>query len=138
MTSRRRQKAPSAGASRPIRVAERVRAELSEMLLRGKVRDPGAKEVIISDVKVSADLSHARVYLRTLAEADPGRRTRAVEALTRAAGFLRRELGPRLELRRVPELEFFWDELVDSANRMEAIFHEIAEGDSDSGEKETE
>lgn len=109
---------------RADRVAERLRAELSDLLLRGRLRDPGAKNVLISDVKLTDDLSQARIYLRTLDDADSKRQARVVAAFERAAGFLRKELAPKLKLRRVPELQFFWDDLVDRALRIEAILSE--------------
>ena len=83
---------------RADRVAERLRAELSELLLRGRVRDPGAKDVVVSAVRVTDDLSLARVYVRVLQEADARRKQRVVAALTRASGFLRRELAAKLKL----------------------------------------
>lgn len=115
---------------RADRVAERLRAELSDLLLRGRLRDPGAKNVLISDVKVTDDLSQARIYLRTLEEADSRRQDRVVAAFERAAGFLRKELAPKLKLRRVPELRFFWDDLIDRAMRIEAILHETRDDES--------
>ena len=116
---------------RSDRVAERLRVELSELLLRGRLRDPGAKNVLVSDVKISDDLSQARIYLRTLEEADDRRQARVVEAFERAAGFLRKELAPKLGLRRVPELRFFWDDLLDRAMRIEAILDETRSGNDE-------
>ena len=115
------------GQSRPARVGERVRAELSEMLLRGEVRDPRVRDVVISAVRMSGDLSIAKVYVRTLAEATPEQRRRVVEGLDKAAGFLRRQLGPKLQFRRTPELQFLWDEIIDQAVEMERVFAELAE-----------
>ncbi|HJL03452.1 MAG TPA: 30S ribosome-binding factor RbfA [Polyangiaceae bacterium LLY-WYZ-15_(1-7)] len=112
---------------RADRVAERLRAELSELLLRGRVRDPGAKDVVVSAVRVTDDLSLARVYVRVLQEADARRKQRVVAALTRASGFLRRELAAKLKLRRAVDLEFFWDEQVDRVERLERIFDELSE-----------
>lgn len=117
-------KGPQSEPKRSDRVAERLRVELSELLLRGRLRDPGAKNVLISDVKITDDLSQARIYLRTLDDADHRRKDRVVEAFERAAGFLRKELAPKLKLRRVPELRFFWDDLFDRAMRIEAILEE--------------
>ena len=114
---------------RSDRVAERLRIELSDILLRGRLRDPGAKNVLVSDVKISDDLSQARIYLRTLEQADDRRQQRVVEAFERAAGFLRKELAPKLGLRRVPELRFFWDDLLDRAMRIEAILDETRRSD---------
>ncbi|MBW2510292.1 MAG: 30S ribosome-binding factor RbfA [Deltaproteobacteria bacterium] len=115
------------GFRRADRVAERIRSELMDLVLRGSVRDPAAKDVVVSAVRVTDDLSIARVYVRVLEEIDADRQDAVVEALRRATGFLRRELGHRLQLRHVPSLEFFWDDVVDSALRIESILDEISE-----------
>ncbi len=98
-----------------------------ELLLRGSVRDPAARDVVVSAVRMTDDLSIARVYVRVLEEIGPDRQDAVVEALGRASGFLRREIGQRLQLRHVPSLEFYWDEVVDSALRIESILDEIRE-----------
>jgi len=98
-----------------------------ELMLRGSVRDPAAKDVVVSAVRMTDDLSIARVYVRVLEEIDSDRQDLVVEALQRASGFLRREIGQRLHLRHVPSLEFYWDEVVDSALRIESILDEIRE-----------
>jgi ribosome-binding factor A len=115
------------GFRRADRVAERIRSELMDLLLRGSVRDPAAKDVVVSAVRVTDDLSIARVYVRVLDEIDTDHQEGVVEALRRATGFLRRELGHRLQLRHVPALQFYWDDVVDSALRIESILDEISE-----------
>lgn len=124
----------SGDVKRADRVAERLRAELMELLLRGAVRDPAAEGVLVSAVKVSDDLGHARIYIRLLeTETDERRREAAVAAMTRATGFLRRELARRVRLRKMPELEFYWDEVVDSAARIESILEDVRADDEDEG-----
>jgi ribosome-binding factor A len=115
------------GFRRADRVAERIRSELMDLLLRGSVRDPAAKDVVVSAVRMTDDLSIARVYVRVLEEIGSDRQDGVVDALGRATGFLRRELGHRLQLRHVPSLEFYWDDVVDSALRIESILDEIRE-----------
>jgi ribosome-binding factor A len=96
------------------------------LLVRGTVRDPSAADCCVTAVKVSDDLSHARVYVRLLrAEVSEQERARAVAALNHAAGFLRRELAPLINLKYQPELRFFWDEGIDQAARIEALLSEI-------------
>jgi ribosome-binding factor A len=113
--------------SRAARVADGIRAELMDLLLRGEVRDPDAKGVMISGVKLTDDLRSARVMVRIVdgTEPDEARRTRAVKALTRASGFLRGAIGRKLALRFAPELHFHWDEGVDHALRLETLLDEI-------------
>lgn len=115
------------GASRAERVGERVRAEIADLVLRGRLRDPLTRDVVISGVKMTPDLQTAYVYVRVLQEVDERRKARVVEGLNRAAGFVRKEIAPKLGLRRVPELRFFWDEVVDTAQRLDALFAEIDE-----------
>lgn len=98
--------------------------ELAELFQRGELRDPRVRDVIVSDVRVTADLQIARVYVRLLND-QPSRHQSVVDVLNHAAGFLRRQLGRRLELRRAPELEFFWDETIDRALRMEELLDEL-------------
>lgn len=121
-----------APAKRSVRVAERVRAELMDLLLRGAVKDPRASAVVVTDVRVTDDLRLARVYVRLL-ESDPSarRRREAIDALGHAGGFLRREIAAKLQLKHTPELRFEWDELADSAGRIERVLEEIREEDSD-------
>lgn len=118
---------------RADRVAERVRAELMDMLLRGVVRDPRAKDVVISAVRVTDDLGIARVYIRLLDSADEKRREAAVEAMSSAAGYIRRQLGPRLATKKTPALEFFWDDVIDAGLRIEEVLHEL-NADGEGGE----
>ncbi len=125
------------GFRRADRVAERIRAELMELLLRGAVRDPAARDVVVSGVRVTDDLSIARIYVRVLEELGPDQQEKVVEALKRAGGFLRRELGHRLQLRHVPSLDFFWDEVVDSALRIESILDELREESGASNPEES-
>jgi len=106
-----------------------------DLLLRGAVHEPAAKDVVVSAVRVTDDLSIARVYVRVLEEIGPDRQDAVVSALDRARGFIRRELGHRLQLRHVPSLEFFWDDVVDSGIRIESILDEIRD---DSGSEPEE
>jgi ribosome-binding factor A len=114
-----------ASGRRAERVAERIRIELMDLLVRGVVRDPDAVDCFVTAVRVTDDLRHARIWVRTLqAEADEAKRTRVVAALNRASGFLRRELAPRLQLKHQPELRFVWDEGEERAARIEALLAE--------------
>jgi ribosome-binding factor A len=110
---------------RPDRVGDRIREELSEMLSRGVVHDPGIGFITLTRTKVSPDLQLARVYYTTMGNANAKRETAA--ALRRATPFFRRQLGERLGLRRVPELEFRFDESVEQQDRIEQILRELHE-----------
>jgi len=110
---------------RPDRVGDQVRQELSELLARGVVHDPGIGFITITRVQVTADLQLARVYYTTMG--DQNARKDTAKALKRATPFLRRHVGERLQLRRVPELEFRFDESVAHQDRIEQILRDLHE-----------
>ena len=100
-------------------------------MLRGSVREPAAKDVVVSAVRMTDDLSIAKVYVRVLEEIGSEQQEAVVEALERASGFLRRELGRRLQLRHVPSLRFYWDDVVDSGLRIESILDELGAAETE-------
>jgi len=93
------------------------------MLSRGAVHDPGIGFITITRVKVSADLQMARVFYTSLGDEKARRDT--ARALDRATPYLRRQVGGRLQLRRVPELEFRFDESIANQDRIEQILREL-------------
>jgi ribosome-binding factor A len=108
---------------RPDRVGEQIREELSEMLSRGMVHDPGIGFITLTRVQVTPDLLLARVFYTSLG--DPAARKATARALERATPFLRRQIGSRMRLRRVPELDFRFDESVGHQDRIEQILREL-------------
>jgi ribosome-binding factor A len=108
--------------SRPDRVADQLRAELAQLLGRD-VHDPGIGFVTLTRVHLSPDLQVARVYYTALGD-EAGRRNTA-RALDRASPFLRRQVGSRLRLKRVPALTFVYDESIAGQDRIEQILNEI-------------
>jgi ribosome-binding factor A len=108
---------------RPDRVGDQIRQELSELLSRGAVHDPGIGFITITRVRVSADLQVAHVYYTSLG--DPKARRETAKALGRATPFFRRQIGARLQLRRVPELDFRFDEAVEHQDRIEQILRDL-------------
>ena len=113
------------------RIAEQLREEVSQILAT-EVADPGVGLVTVSRVKVSPDLSLARVYWTLLGDAAEKKRT--TKALQRAAPFVRHVLATRLTLRRVPEVAFHFDEGLAAHQRVEEILHEIHEEEAARGE----
>ena len=108
--------------SRPERIGEEIRQEISLALLR-VVQDPGIGLVTLTRVKVSPDLQVARVYYTTLGDAQA--RRASARALERAGPFLRRQIGRRLRLKRVPHLEFFFDEATERSDRIHRILQDL-------------
>ena len=92
-------------------------------MLAREVHDPGIGFLTITRVAVTADLQQARVYYTTLGDEKARKESR--RALERAAPFLRRKIGGRLRFKRVPELEFFFDESIERHDRIERILLEI-------------
>jgi len=113
---------------RPDRVGDQIRQELSEILSRGEVHDPGIGFITLTRVQVTPDLQLARVFYTSLG--DEKARKETSRALQRANGFFRRQVGARLQLRRVPELEFRFDESIANQDRIEQILRDIHEEDA--------
>ena len=111
-----------AQGSRPDRVADQIRGELASLLAR-EVHDPGIGFVTLTRVRVSPDLQQARVYYTALG--DDQSRQNTARALARASGFLRRQIGARLRLKRTPELAFHYDESIAGQDRIEQLLGEI-------------
>ena len=121
--------------SRPDRVGDQIRAEIADMIAR-ELHDPGLGFLTITRVQVSPDLQHARIYFTTLG--DPTARRNTSRALERASSFMRRQLGRRLRLRRVPELEFVFDETVEHQDRIERLLQELHDARPEIAEPDTD
>jgi ribosome-binding factor A len=113
---------------RPNRVGDQIREELSAMLVRGEIHDPQIGFITLTRVQVSADLQVARVFYTSLGDAAARRDSQ--KALDRATPFIRRQIGSRVKLRRVPELEFRFDESIAHQNRIEQILQELHQEDA--------
>ena len=92
--------------SRSERLASQIQRELAQ-LLRNELKDPGLSAPSILEVQVSRDLAHARVFFSVL---DPDEAQDCLAALTRASGFLQREIGKSLKARVTPKLSFIYDD----------------------------
>jgi ribosome-binding factor A len=111
---------------RAQRVATLLRSYLTEALTR-EIADPRLLSLVVTSVTVPDDLAVARIGVRLLSgDEDPEQRRSALRAVRRAASRLRRGVGPRLGLRRVPELQFFYDTGHDASRRVEELLQEIA------------
>jgi len=103
--------------NRSERVGGQLRRELAQ-LVQHEVKDPRVGFVSISDVEVTRDLAHAKVYV-TVFEEDKA--PKSIEALNRAAGYLRHRLGKEMHIRTVPELHFIHDASVETGARMDEL-----------------
>ncbi len=104
------------------RIADRIREELSEMLIR-EINDPRLKLIYVTDVEVDRELACADIYISAVEG-----QTRAAEVLAgleSASGFIRRTLAGRLDLRLFPRLRFHWDPTPEQADRIERLLAEL-------------
>jgi len=111
-----------AQGSRPERVGEQIRQELSQILTQRSL-DPGIGFITLTRVKVTADLQLARVLYTVIGDEKQQKETQ--EALERSLPFLRRHIASRIRLRRVPELQFFYDKSIAHQDRIEQILLEL-------------
>ena len=111
---------PAKSFQRTDRVSAQLRRDLGE-LVHAVVRDNGLPLVSVSDVEVTRDLAHAKVFVTAL---DPSRAAEALAALKELARELRFELGRRVRMRSVPELHFHYDDSVDRGERIEQLLRD--------------
>ena len=114
------------GFSRATRLADQIQRDLAD-LIRVEVRDPRVGLVTITTVEVTRDLSHAKVFVTSLSETEAAE---SVQALTRAAGFLRSRLAQMLKLRTIPELHFVYDASVERGVRLSKLIDEAVQSGS--------
>jgi ribosome-binding factor A len=109
---------------RSERVADLVRKEISEMLVR-TVKDPRIGFVTITRVTVTDDCRSARIYYSVVGS--PDEREQSLEGLNSAKGYIRRELGHRMKLKYTPEIVFQFDPSVEYAVHMGELIHHLQE-----------
>ena len=112
--------------SRSDRVAEQIRRELAE-LIRLELKDPRVNLVTITDVEITADYAHAKVFYTTLAAED--QRAELDRGLKRSAGFLRREIGRRVRIHHNPELHFVYDASVERGSHLSQLIDQAVASD---------
>lgn len=118
--------------SRPDRVGDQIRQEITQMLARN-VQDPGIGFITITRVKLTPDLQLARVFYTTLGPAgDAGggndkQKKETARALERVTPFLRRQISQRIRLRRAPELEFMYDDSIADQENVERLLEQVRE-----------
>ena len=105
-------------STRAQRISDRIRDELSEMLIY-EISDPRLTGVSITDAKIDRELSYADIFFSALEGSE--RAKEILEAFEHAQGYLRRELSQRVDLRTFPRLRFHWDPTFEKAERIERI-----------------
>ncbi len=115
------------------RVAEQIRAILSEIFLR-EMRDPRLQGVTVTEVTVDRELQLAEIYVHAAEEEEDGE---IMAALNGASGYLRHELAGVLHTRTVPQLRFHWDPSFAYADHIDQLLEELEipeDTDDDAGE----
>ena len=100
--------------------------EAISKVIHEEVKDDDIKFVTITAVDISSDLSYAKVYFTNLIDAD---REKVTKALNRASGFIRGKLFDIVEIRKMPELTFVYDESIEYGNKIEKIINDINKED---------
>ena len=114
--------------NRSQRVGHQIRSEISELIQRGFLKDPRIGFVSISGVRVTRDIGYATVYTSVYGTEKEG--NESIEALQKAASFIRKELGKRLRIRRVPELTFVHDRSIEEGIRMGRLIDDAIAADT--------
>jgi ribosome-binding factor A len=107
------------------RIADRIKQELSEMLVTGQISDPRLMNLFITDVTVDREFSAAKIYVSALG--GQGEKEEIMDGLTHANGFLRSTLSRKIQLRTFPELRFIWDDTPENAERIERLLDSLSE-----------
>ena len=104
------------------RIADRIRQDLSEMLIR-EISDPRLHQIFVTDAKVDRELAFADIYVSAVEGS--ARSAEILDGLEHASGFLRHELAARIELRVFPRLRFHWDPTPENADRIERLLADL-------------
>ena len=120
---------------RTARIADRIREELSEMLVQ-EISDPRLAGVSITDVTVDREMAYAEIYFSALEGSQ--RSDEILEGFVHAQGYLRRELAQRIELRIFPHLRFHWDPTFEHADHIEKLIASLHQPQATEGKDEVE
>ena len=117
---------------RRARVAEEMREQVAQLVAR-ELKDPRIGGfVTITRVDVAADLTHAKVYVSVLG--DEKQKKDTLVGLTAAQGFVRREVGRRMRMRVMPDIQFVYDKGIDATDRVARLLDEVRRKDEERGE----
>lgn len=114
--------------SRSSRVVEQIKRELAE-LIRLEVKDPRVGFITLTDVEITADYAHAKVFFTSMTGQE--NLDEILVGLRRASGFLRRELGRRVRIHTTPELHFVYDTSVEEGTRLSALIDQAMATNTD-------
>jgi ribosome-binding factor A len=115
---------------RSARIADRIREELSGMLVQ-EISDPRLAGVSITDVTVDREMAYAEIYFSALEGSQ--RANEILEGFIHAQGYLRRELAKRIDLRTFPRLRFHWDPTFERADHIETLIASLHQSQDKAG-----
>jgi ribosome-binding factor A len=110
---------------RATKIADRIKEEISEMLVTGQISDPRLNHVFITDVTVDRELMYANIFVSSIEGKDVSEVI--LQGMESASGFLRTVLSKRIELRTFPRLRFFWDDTPERAERIERLIDSLSD-----------
>ena len=113
------------------RVASQIQRELAGILQR-EIKDPRLGFISVNAVKVTRDLSVAKVYVTSIEQKGASARSTFLDTLSKAAPFIRRELCSRMRIRNIPELRFVYDESLERGRRISMLLNGLGNHPSDS------
>jgi len=108
---------------RSDRVADSIVKEISEMIIKGEIKDPRVSSAFITGVKVSDNLSFAEVFFTVMK--DFGNKDEVLSGLKSAKGFIKGRLAKRLKMRRIPELKFSFDSALEEGYKVDELLRGI-------------
>ncbi len=108
---------------RPERVAQEIQAAVADLLIRGEIKDPRIGFITVTGVKVSPDLSVARIFYSLIGSDE--QRAQTQEGLDAAKSFVRREVTRRVKLRVSPEVFFSFDPSLEEGDKIERLIKEV-------------
>lgn len=108
---------------RSDRVADSLVKEVSQMIVKGEIKDPRLSSVYITGIKVVDNLSLAEIFFTVLE--DSGDKDQALKGLESAKGFIKSTLSKRLKIRRIPDLRFSYDSALEKGYKVDEILREI-------------
>ncbi|MDS1029075.1 30S ribosome-binding factor RbfA [Bacillota bacterium LX-D] len=117
------------------RIAEEMKREIAQ-IIRDELKDPRIGFITVTAVDVTGDLRYAKVFVSIYGNEEE--KTRSLTALNKAKGFVRKEIGKRIQLRYIPEISFVFDESIEHGAKIAKILHQVStdEGENFNGHNE--
>jgi ribosome-binding factor A len=111
------------GYKRTDRVGDLILKEISEMILKGEVKDPRLSSIVFTGIKITDDLGLARIYFTVMS--DGLKKEEILTGLQSATGFIKRWLSKRLRIKKIPDLKFEFDTALEEGYRVDDLLREV-------------